>query len=399
MNASPGRKGILGSGEERIARASLSIVFQKLENILEECSGPISVPRAEEADEATCLSNLVAQKNASALFAKSDKIHQILRELAVGIFCPSISSDMNYHHRTSCQLPPAYIDTKMRQILIRVDYMVEVWGIYTQREMCRFAGLIDIFTKHDFEGTCDENTNEDPIYNPNSTGKKKVSFMQYADNMLFKLTLSTTQLELHENVFRFDAVCSPTVTCQSAAEVSSSAKGSEETTGKNHSYLAECRVPQVNKLIPFLLGFKKKMEIPNVSKRLQPYSSKKTVTLLLIKCQCFQYAQNEYFYVHRGTEFDVSTPSVKDISLKIMILVCCLSYNVHMCMSLQLIKYERTLYVVKISIRDKEKTILSPGVNRFASCPASGYKAQLFDMDMPGREYYPIPVMEFDGKR
>lgn len=30
--------------------------------------------------------------------------------------------------------------------------------------------------------------------------------MQYAGNMLFKLTLGTTQVELHENIFRFDTV-------------------------------------------------------------------------------------------------------------------------------------------------------------------------------------------------
>lgn len=53
------------------------------------------------------------------------------------LFKPFISLDANSHHRTSCQLPPAYIDTKIGQILISVDYMAEVWGIYTQREMCQ----------------------------------------------------------------------------------------------------------------------------------------------------------------------------------------------------------------------------------------------------------------------
>lgn len=41
-----------------------------------------------------------------------------------------------------------------------------------------------------------------------------------------------------------------------------------------------------------------------------------------------------------------------------MILVCCLSYNVSVCMSLQLIKHERILYLVKISVGDKEKACL-----------------------------------------
>ncbi|KAM7096814.1 LOW QUALITY PROTEIN: ankyrin and armadillo repeat-containing protein [Ciconia maguari] len=287
-------------------------------------------------DEAACLSNLVAQKNASALFVKYDKskqellttmspswlaskgdvqcsveipsgllgqlkimypdsnfvalmdsdmllyyeVHQILRELAVGICCPSISSDANYHHRTSCQLPPACTDTKMG-ILISVDDMAEVW----------------VFTKHDFEGTRDENTNEDPPCKPNSTEKKKVSFMQYADNMLFKLTLGSTQVELHENVFRFDAVNRFTdvirsteaydmVTYQTAAEVL--ALRQKLLKKQLEKIVAVCRNTEYLKLmnlIPFLLGFKKKMEIPNLSKRLQPYSSKKTVNLLTSKIQ------------------------------------------------------------------------------------------------------------------
>ncbi|KAM9235852.1 LOW QUALITY PROTEIN: ankyrin and armadillo repeat-containing protein [Leptosomus discolor] len=125
------------------------------------------------------------------------KFHQVLRELAVGIcYLLSIGSDANYHHNVSCQLPPAYIDTKIGQILISVCYMAESLGhTYLKRNLS------------DFEGTCNENINEDPTYNPNSTGgNNKVCFMQYAGNILFKLTLGTTEVELHENVFRLDVV-------------------------------------------------------------------------------------------------------------------------------------------------------------------------------------------------
>ncbi|KAM6129307.1 LOW QUALITY PROTEIN: ankyrin and armadillo repeat-containing protein [Pterocles gutturalis] len=225
MNASLGRRGILGSREERIAR----------------------------------------------------EVHQVLRELAVGICCPSIGSDANYHHSASCQLPPVYVDRKIGKILISVDYMAEVGGVYTQREMYEVL--------YDFEGTCDKNMNEDPIYNPNV--QEKESFMKPADNMLFKLTLVTTQVEQHGSVFRFDAL-----------NGSSNVGTASDLRG----------------------GFG-----PN------------------FKCQHFQYAQDEYFYVHAGTEFDVSTPSVQGISLKVMILVCHLSCKVCVYMSLHLIKYERIL--------------------------------------------------------
>ncbi|KAM9284212.1 LOW QUALITY PROTEIN: ankyrin and armadillo repeat-containing protein [Cariama cristata] len=203
-----------------------------MEEKLDACS-PVFL---ELADKATCLSDSVAQKNAGAVFVKSDK------------------------------------------------------------------SLIDTSTKHDF-GTYDENMNEDPTYNPNSTRGEKKVFMQYADNMLFKLILGTTEL----------------------------------------SYM---------KMYLGLMCKKTERELPLFG-----------VFGPNLKCfQHFQYAQNEYFYVHGGTEFDVGTPSVKDILLEIMILVCCLSSTL------------------------------------VATCRASGYKAQLFDMDMPGREHYPIPGMEFDGK-
>ncbi|KAM6258723.1 LOW QUALITY PROTEIN: ankyrin and armadillo repeat-containing protein [Spheniscus humboldti] len=184
------------------------------------------------------LKNLCTQTATLLALMDSDMpvyyVHRILRELAVRICCPSISSDANYRYRTSCQLPPAYIDTKTGQILISVDYMAEVWG--TPKEKC-------------------------------------VRF--------------------------FELWCS---------EMDIDTDGKTQTDG-------------------------------NI-------------------CQHFQYAQNEYFYVHGRTEFDVGTLSVKDISLKIVILVCCLSYNVSVCMSLQLIKHERILYLVKISVGDKEKTCL-----------------------------------------
>jgi len=49
----------------------------------------------------------------------------------------------------------------------------------------------------------------------------------------------------------------------------------------------------------------------------------------------------------------------------LMIPVCCLSCNVCICTSSQLMKCERMLYLVKISIRDKEKLI---GLSRLCCC-------------------------------
>ncbi|XP_062434919.1 ankyrin and armadillo repeat-containing protein [Rhea pennata] len=401
-------------------------------------------PRPEQVDEATHLSNLAVQKNASTFFKKYDQtelqellttmssswlaskddihcpielpsglvsqlrnissrtaillapvvsdipldckeVHQILRELTVGIYClnqiPLISLDGNYDQSTSCQLPPAYIDTRIGQILISVDYMLKaLWhGAYIPKEKrVRFSklwrsemdidadgkpqteeniflkfcsgGLTDVSTEQDFEGIYDENMNEDPTYDPNSTEEKSF-FMQYADNIILKVTFGCTQVEQHENFFRFDAIYRLTNVIRSTEDYLNTEtyqrlqqrlalhqkllkKQLEKniTIHRNIEYLK-----LMSFLIPFLLGFKKKMEIPNLNKLLQPYSNQELKTERELppfslgqnfKCQHFQYAQNEYFHAHGGIEFDVGTPSIQDISEEIKVLVCSLSCNV-----------------------------------------------------------------------
>lgn len=76
------------------------------------------------------------------------EVHQIIRELAIGIYClnqiPSISLEANYDQSSSCQLPPAYFDTRVGQILINIDYMLKaLWhGIYMpQEKRARFSEL------------------------------------------------------------------------------------------------------------------------------------------------------------------------------------------------------------------------------------------------------------------
>lgn len=68
------------------------------------------------------------------------EIHQILRELVIGIYVcnqlPSITLDANFDESTSCQIPPAYIDTRVGQVLISIDYMLKaLWhGAYMPKE-------------------------------------------------------------------------------------------------------------------------------------------------------------------------------------------------------------------------------------------------------------------------
>lgn len=148
-------------------------------------------------------------------------------------------------------------------------------------------GLIDITKDPDFDGIYDEDMNEDPTYNPNSP-EEKALFMKYAENILLKLTFSTTQVQQCENVFIFETAYWLT-----------------NAVRYNQDYLDICTYQRLQQrlylqkkiiqkhfekkkeirkgigylklicfLTPFLLSLKKKMKVPYLSSLLQPFSGK-----------------------------------------------------------------------------------------------------------------------------
>ncbi|KAM5155927.1 ankyrin and armadillo repeat-containing protein isoform 1-T1 [Callospermophilus lateralis] len=337
------------------------------------------------------------------------EVHQIIRELSVGIYClnqiPSISLEANYDQSSSCQLPPAYYDTRIGQILIHIDYMLKaLWhGIYMPKEKrARFselwrtimdidpegkpqtskdifaefssAGVTDITKDPDFDGIYDEDLNEDPTYDPNSPEEKAV-FMKYAEYIMLKLTFSTTQVQQYENVFIFDTAywLTNAIQCnQDYLDICTYQRLQQrlylqkKLIQKHFEKKSEIRrgigyLKLICFLIPFLLSLKKKMKVPYLNGLLQPFSDDKVKTERELppfiygrdfKCQHFHYKENQYFHVHGGIEFDISTPSIESA----------------------LEDFKKNLE----KIRDC-------AANTFAD--DSGYK-----------EYYSIPVMEFHGK-
>ncbi|KAL4662270.1 hypothetical protein H8957_014740 [Semnopithecus entellus] len=337
------------------------------------------------------------------------EVHQMIRELAIGIYClnqiPSISLEANYDQSSSCQLPPAYYDTRIGQILINIDYMLKaLWhGIYMPKEKrARFselwrtimdidadgkpqtnkdifsefssAGLTDITKDPDFNEIYDEDVNEDPTYDPNSPEETAV-FMKYAENIMLKLTFSTTQVQQYENVFIFETGYWLT-----------------NAIKYNQDYLDICTYQRLQQrlylqkkiiqkhfekkkdirrgigylklicfLIPFLLSLKKKMKVPYLGSLLQPFSDDKVKTERELppfiygrdfKCQNFHYKENQYFHIHGGIEFDISTPSIEN------------------------------------ALEDFQKNL-----EKIRDCAAN-----TFIEDSGYKEYYSIPVMEFHGK-
>ncbi|XP_039178035.1 ankyrin and armadillo repeat-containing protein isoform X4 [Crotalus tigris] len=364
--------------------------------------------RNEQADEAAYLAHLAAQRNASAFFEKYERselqellttsfcswlaskddmrhplelpsgllsqmksintsiaiilmpvepgldldcreIHQMIRELAVGIYClnqiPSISLDANYDQSTSCSLPPGYFDTRIGQILIAVDYMLKaLWhGVYMPKEKrVRFSELWRSSMDIDQDGV------------PQTLKTPAAEFCQAAYN----LTNAIRMTEDHLDAFSYQRL-QQRLTLQLKLVKKHLEK--KEDIQKNIAYMK-----LICFLIPFIINLKRKNKVPNLSRLLQPYSDDKVKTerelppFMLgtdFKCQHFLYAQNQYFHLHGGIEFDVGTPSVEDVSKEVKA-----AYDeMHTC--------------------------------------AINHLTQLLDPDAPYREHYSIPVMDFDGKR
>ena len=68
------------------------------------------------------------------------EVHQIVKELTYGIFVfnqlPTISLEANFDQSSACQMPPAYHDTRVGQVLVNVDYALKaLWhGAYFPRD-------------------------------------------------------------------------------------------------------------------------------------------------------------------------------------------------------------------------------------------------------------------------
>ncbi|XP_077304819.1 ankyrin and armadillo repeat-containing protein [Lithobates pipiens] len=341
------------------------------------------------------------------------EVHQILRELVFGIYCfhqvPSISLDANYDSSTSCQLPPAYFDTRVGQIMISVDYMIKaLWhGAYMSKDKrTRFlefwrsvmdidanglpqtkknifsefslAGLIDISSDSDFDGIYSQSFDLDPTYEPNKQEEKNL-FMRYVNKMTIKMTCSTVQVQQYKNLFVYDASYTLSNVIRLTEEYMDSVTHQQlqqrltihrKLVEENLEKKAEIRkniayLKLISFLVPFLLGLKKKMKVPDFSCLLQPFSDDKVKTerefppLMQgqdFKCQHFQYTSNEYFHLHGGIDFDLGTPPLQSVSEEIKE------------------AYEDMLDMATKHMND------------------------LLDLDTTYREHYPLPVKNFNGK-
>ncbi|XP_053482162.1 ankyrin and armadillo repeat-containing protein isoform X2 [Ictalurus furcatus] len=299
-------------------------------------------------------------------------VHQIIRELTVGIYCfnqvPSISLEPNPDQSSACRLTPAYCDTRVGQILINIDYtMKALWhGAYIPKEkrlcflelwrsnvgvdpkgapqaekdrLAEFltAGLVDISDDPCYLGMYDEDKqNPDPIYQPSSAEEQKL-FSQYVDNVLLKITSYLTSVRQHENLFTFEGTHSLSNVVRLTEDILELGTYQRlQQRLSRHVRLVKKHLARkmelardlaylklIGFLVPFLIGLRKKMMIPDLSQMLLPISDDMLKTerelppLLLgptFSCEHFPYKPNEYFHLHGGIEVDVGTPELEHIT-------------------------------------------------------------------------------------
>nr|XP_033800002.1 ankyrin and armadillo repeat-containing protein [Geotrypetes seraphini] len=342
------------------------------------------------------------------------EIHQMVRELTVGIFClnqiPSICLDANFDLSTSCHLPLAYYDTRVGQILISIDYMIKaLWhGAYMPKEKrVRFsdlwrsnldinangtpqttrdifsefnaAGLIDISQEPEFAEIYSNAPNVDPTFDPDNPREVNL-FMQYADSILLKMAYYTTQVQQYDNIFTFDAAYDLTSEIKLLEEQLdlTTYQRLQQRSNLQHRIVAnyiekkaEIRksltcMKLISFLVPCFIALKKKSKVPDLSKLIPPISDDKLKTerelppMMLgpnFRCRHFQFKPNEYFHMHGGIELDIGTPSVGDLPEDMKAA----------CNEIQ--------ELADICLR------------------------QLLETDTAYRDHYPVPVMEFEGKK
>lgn len=148
------------------------------------------------------------------------------------------------------------------------------------------VGLVDVSDEPCYQGIYDEDTHSpDPIYEPDSAEEQKL-FSQYAENILLKLTSYLTSVHQHENLFTFEGTHSLSDVVRLTEDdleldtyqrlqqrLSRHVRLVKKHLGRKVELAQDLAYLKViSFLVPFLIGLRKKMRIPDLSRMLQPLS-------------------------------------------------------------------------------------------------------------------------------
>ncbi|XP_056008070.1 ankyrin and armadillo repeat-containing protein-like isoform X2 [Ostrea edulis] len=292
------------------------------------------------------------------------EVHQVIRELTYGIYVlnqtPSISLEALYDQGTSCNLPPAFMDTHIGQLLISVDYMMKsLWhGAYFPKEkrtkfndkwrehfqvskqngkpekeksfLSDFTshGMIDIGKDPDY---CDAyndlqfDNDDDP-----DMIKERIHFMKHVEDICMQMTLFQKKVMHEKDIYMMESdmtissivrLLDDRINHDDYERVNTRLQMHENMLRDNITKKLEIRrqlfvLKLVSFLTPFLIGMRKRMKIPDLTRFLPDLSEDQCKTeeelppLMLgedFKCKNFYPDKNKYFHLHGGINIDFET--------------------------------------------------------------------------------------------
>ncbi|PAA83871.1 hypothetical protein BOX15_Mlig007209g2, partial [Macrostomum lignano] len=293
------------------------------------------------------------------------EVHQIIRELTIGIFgCnqwPQLALETNYDQASSVQLPPAYVDTKIGQTMLAVDCAIKsLWhGCHMVREKrVKFAerwrstlavnsatgkpetlkvilnefvaaGLTDVTKEEGWESVYADLPVEDP--NDPKLAKDRKAFTDLADCMRMCLTMKQRSVLSYKNMSFVDAdwtVMSQILLTEEEIDeegyellnsrLQRQAEAIQAHLDRNeHSHRNLLLLKLASFLIPFFIGIKRRMRIPDLSALLSPLigddvKTERELPPTIVSpefcCRNFSFPPNQYFSLHGGVSFEIETP-------------------------------------------------------------------------------------------
>ncbi|KAL8609317.1 hypothetical protein ACOMHN_048873 [Nucella lapillus] len=290
------------------------------------------------------------------------EFHHLVRELTHGIYVmnqsPSISLEANFDESTSCQIPPAYLDTRIGQILVTVDYLMKcLWhGAYIPKEKRvkftdRWRNTLDVnqtgkpetkkplLNEFVVAGLCDITTDPDfadaychlPVEQPGDPKvvEERRFFMTHVDDLCMEMHLYQRHVAFHNNLFLVDAhhfvsccvrLLDDSLERADYERIRSRLQHHERMIMDNLQKKADIRhqlemLKFISYMTPFLMGIKKRMKIPDTSRLLpnlvgdECRTEREFPPLILgpdFKCKNFLTGQH-YFHLHGGIHFDLAT--------------------------------------------------------------------------------------------
>ncbi|UJR31012.1 hypothetical protein I4U23_018523 [Adineta vaga] len=292
------------------------------------------------------------------------EIHQLLRELTIGVYSlnahPVLSLEANFDISSTCQMPTAYIDTRLGQIMINCDsWLKSVWhGVFMPREKrSKFADRWRHFSDptstrsipHEYETGGLQELNQDSDYtNANKSFCPEVKseeqtlsdeqfFLSYIEDLSMVLTVYSDQISQWKNCLMFHGnhiiqsqikATQDRLDNQQFQRLKAMLQVHEKYLRKTfplknevrkYIYLLELvcflftilialkrrmkKIPNINRLLPMLTGDEVRTE-----RELPPFIYYKNASSKPI----FPIESETMFHLHGGIQFEYETSSLND---------------------------------------------------------------------------------------